>query len=61
MLVEPLHVKLKQALIAGITAGTYPAGDRIPSERELCEQFRKRFKGRKFPDSADLIREDRDR
>ena len=39
MLVEPLHIKLKQALIAGITAGTYPAGDRIPSERELCEQF----------------------
>ena len=40
MLVEPLHVKLKQALIAGITTGTYPAGDRIPSERELCEQYR---------------------
>lgn len=28
--------------------------------RKRLEQFRKRFKGRKFPDSAALIREDRD-
>jgi len=29
--------------------------------RELLAQFRKRFDGRKFSDSVELIREDRDR
>jgi len=28
---------------------------------KLCDEIRSRFKGRKFPDSAELIREDRDR
>ncbi len=27
----------------------------------LCDRIRRRFAGRKFPDSAELIREDRDR
>jgi GntR family transcriptional regulator len=39
LLVEPLHVQLKRTLIAGIESGAYPAGDRIPSERDLCDQF----------------------
>ncbi len=29
--------------------------------RKMLEEFRKRFKGRKFSDSVELIREDRDR
>jgi plasmid stability protein len=29
--------------------------------RKIFEEFRKRFKGRKFSDSVDLIREDRNR
>ncbi len=29
--------------------------------RALVESIRKKFKGRKFPDSVELIREDRDR
>ena len=29
--------------------------------RGLCEEFRKRFEGRKFSDSHDPIREDRER
>ncbi|NOZ20129.1 MAG: hypothetical protein GXP25_03470 [Planctomycetes bacterium] len=29
--------------------------------RKLCEEFRARFKGRRFSDSAKLIRKDRDR
>ena len=33
----------------------------MDTARKMLEQFRKRFKGRKFPDSAKLIREDRDR
>jgi len=33
----------------------------MKAARELCEKFRRRFKGRKFPNSVDLIREDRDR
>jgi hypothetical protein len=28
---------------------------------EICRRWRQRFAGRKFSDSADLIREDRDR
>lgn len=27
----------------------------------LCDEIRSQFKGRKFPDSVELIREDRDR
>ena len=33
----------------------------MATARKLAEKFRKRFKGRRFDDSADLIREDRDR
>ena len=33
----------------------------VDTAREMLEQFRRRFKGRKFPDSVELIREDRDR
>lgn len=29
--------------------------------KKMAERIRRRFKGRKFSDSADLIREDRDR
>ena len=32
-----------------------------PDIRALVDKWRKRFAGRKFGDSADLIREDRDR
>jgi len=33
----------------------------MAAARRISEEFRKRFKGRKFPDSVALIREDRDR
>jgi len=33
----------------------------METARKLMDEFRSRFKGRKFPNSADLIREDRDR
>jgi len=33
----------------------------MDTARVLVERFRKRFKGRTFSDSADLIREDRER
>lgn len=33
----------------------------METARKLCEQFRRRFKGRHFPDTVQLIREDRDR
>ena len=29
--------------------------------RAICQQFRQQFKGRKFPDSVELLREDRGR
>jgi hypothetical protein len=29
--------------------------------RKISEEFRRMFKGRKFPDTVELIREDRDR
>lgn len=33
----------------------------MATARRLCDEFRKRFEGRVFSDSAELIREDRDR
>ncbi len=33
----------------------------MEAARALVEDIRKKFKGRKFPDSVELIREDRDR
>ncbi len=32
----------------------------METARRLADEFRARFKGRKLPDSAELIREDRD-
>jgi len=37
--VTPLHAQLKEVLIADIVAGEYAEGDRIPSERDLCERY----------------------
>jgi plasmid stability protein len=33
----------------------------METAKKLCEQYRKRFKGRKFPDTVELIHEDRNR
>jgi len=33
----------------------------METARMMCEAFRRRFKGRVFPDAVELIREDRDR
>lgn len=33
----------------------------IETARKMCEDFRRRFRGRKFPDTVPLIREDRER
>jgi plasmid stability protein len=33
----------------------------IKAARKLCTKLRRRFKGRRFPDAAKLIRKDRDR
>jgi plasmid stability protein len=41
-------------------AASQPKVD-MATARGMCEAFRKRFRGRDFPDSVDLIREDRDR
>ena len=31
----------------------------METARKICEEFRQRFKGRRFPDTIELIREDR--
>lgn len=33
----------------------------MEAARKICEGFRRRFKGRGFPDTVELIREDRNR
>lgn len=33
----------------------------MEAAKKISEDFRKRFKGRKFPDTVELIREDRNR
>ena len=33
----------------------------MEAARKICEEFRRRFKGRRFPDTVELIREDRER
>lgn len=33
----------------------------VETARKMCEDFRRRFRGRQFPDTATLIREDRER
>lgn len=35
----PLHAQLKAFLVERITSGYYAPGSRIPSERELCDEF----------------------
>jgi len=42
------------------TAAGVPPLD-VAEARRLAQRFRRRFKGRPFPNSAALIREDRDR
>ena len=41
-------------------AATAPKVD-MKAARKLCRRLRRRLKGRKFPDTVSLIREDRDR
>lgn len=36
----PLYAQLKETLIAAIRAGDLAAGDKLPSQRELCERYR---------------------
>lgn len=36
---DPLYVQLKEALVAGMRSGRYPAHQRLPSERELSERY----------------------
>jgi GntR family transcriptional regulator len=36
---DPLYVQLKEALVAGMRSGQYPAHQRLPSERELSEHY----------------------
>ena len=33
----------------------------MEAARNICAEFRRRFKGRRFPDTVELIREDRER
>lgn len=35
-----LHVQLKENLIDAIAAGEYQPGDKLPSQRDLCRQFK---------------------
>jgi GntR family transcriptional regulator len=37
---QPLHAQLKELIITSIESGSYPAGTRLPSQRELCQQHR---------------------
>jgi len=41
-------------------AATSPTVD-MATAKKMMEDFRRRFKGRRFSDSAELIRQDRDR
>lgn len=36
---EPLYLKIYNDLLSGIQNGTYPAGMRLPSEKELSDQY----------------------
>jgi GntR family transcriptional regulator len=36
----PLYVQLAQKLRLAITSGEYPVGARLPTEQQLCEQFK---------------------
>jgi GntR family transcriptional regulator len=37
---QPLYAQLKEALIAAIRGGDLAPGDRLPSQRQLCERYR---------------------
>jgi GntR family transcriptional regulator len=37
---QPLYAQLKEALIAAIRGGDLARGDKLPSQRELCERYR---------------------
>lgn len=39
MQVVPLHTRLRESLVSAILTGEYAEGDRIPSERDLCDRF----------------------
>ena len=52
-----LQAELKSILEQAANAPQVDMG----TAQKLCEQFRRRFKGRKFSDSAKLIRADRER
>lgn len=39
MQVVPLHARLRESLVAAIVTGEYAQGERIPSERDLCEHY----------------------
>lgn len=49
---EVKHILEQSALEAKVDAKT---------ARKISEEFHRKFKGRKFPDTAGLIREDRER
>lgn len=36
---DPLHNRIVREIIARVADGTYPAGHRLPAERELCREF----------------------
>ncbi|NDJ79072.1 MAG: GntR family transcriptional regulator, partial [Chloroflexi bacterium] len=36
---QPLHAQLKEALTNAIMRGEYKPGDKLPSQRHLCEQY----------------------
>ena len=36
---EPLYLKIYNDLLQGMQQGTYPAGSRLPSEKELSQQY----------------------
>ena len=37
---QPLYAQLKETLIAAIRGGDLARGDKLPSQRELCERYR---------------------
>jgi plasmid stability protein len=52
-----LQAEAKRILEQAVTSPTVD----MATAKKMMEDFRRRFKGRRFSDSAELIREDRDR
>lgn len=52
---------LQSAVKAILEKAAYEPTVDIETARKMCEDFRRRFRGRKFPDTVTLIREDRER